>query len=380
MSERVKDLVLHIDDNLANRYAVRRILERIGLDVIEGATGAEGLRLAEENPDLIILDIKLPDVNGFEVCRRLKADPRYRAIPVLQMSANFTQTHDKVEGLESGADGYLAQPIEPAVLVATVQSLLRIRRGERERARLIAHLQEERVVREKFVATLTHDLRNPLTAAQMCGELIRRTSGTDGTSELAERLIANIQRADSMIQDLLDASLLHAGHRLPLKMDRVDLGKFIDRVIEDLALQYANPLVVEIDSVRDLQGYWSPRGLRRVLENLIGNAVKYGAPQGPISLRIVRENDKILASVHNFGNSISEEDQKTLFEDFHRTHSAQTSGKQGWGLGLGLVKGMAEAHGGQVKLQSDATRGTTFTIALPIDSRPFEASHREANA
>src|SRR5215207_8922643 len=122
--------ILHIEDDPANRYATGRILQREGFRVREAATGAEGLRLLREEPDLVILDVKLPDLSGFEVCRRIKADPRTRSIPVLHLSAVLVATQHKVEGLESGADGYLVHPVEPLELVATVRALLRVREAE----------------------------------------------------------------------------------------------------------------------------------------------------------------------------------------------------------------------------------------------------------
>ncbi|MFL5358548.1 response regulator [Archangium sp.] len=128
-----ESILLNINDNEANRYAVTRMLRAAGFLVLEGGTGAEALRLAAEaRPDLAILDVKLPDLNGIEVCRRLKADPRTAGIAVLHLSANYVRTENKVEGLESGADGYLTQPVDSAELLATVRSLLRMRQAEEE--------------------------------------------------------------------------------------------------------------------------------------------------------------------------------------------------------------------------------------------------------
>ncbi|MBD2109936.1 response regulator [Nodosilinea sp. FACHB-13] len=125
------ETILHIDDNEANRYIVRRILQNAGFAVVEAATGFAGLEaIGLHQPALIILDVKLPDLNGFEVCRQIKADPLTRFIPVLHLSASFVKSQDKAEGLDSGADGYLAQPVEPIELLATVRSLFRIRQAE----------------------------------------------------------------------------------------------------------------------------------------------------------------------------------------------------------------------------------------------------------
>ncbi|MEH1887574.1 hybrid sensor histidine kinase/response regulator [Nostoc sp.] len=124
-------IILHVDDNEANRYIVSRILQNAGFTVVEAATGAAGLKaVVEHQPALVILDVKLPDIGGFEVCRQIKANPETAFIPVLHLSASFIQSQDKAEGLDSGADAYLVQPVEPIELLATVRSLLRIRRAE----------------------------------------------------------------------------------------------------------------------------------------------------------------------------------------------------------------------------------------------------------
>ncbi|MEH2165845.1 MAG: response regulator [Nostoc sp.] len=123
--------ILHVDDNEANRYVVTRILQNAGFSVLEAATGTTGLEaVANFQPDLVILDVQLPDISGFEVCRQIKANPEMAFIPVLHLSASFVQSQDKAEGLDSGADAYLVQPVEPIELLATLRSLLRIRRAE----------------------------------------------------------------------------------------------------------------------------------------------------------------------------------------------------------------------------------------------------------
>ncbi|MFW9257859.1 response regulator [Nostoc sp. CALU 546] len=123
--------ILHVDDNEANRYVVTRILQNAGFSVVEAANGATGLEaVAKFQPDLVILDVQLPDISGFEVCRQIKANPETAFIPVLHLSASFVQSQDKAEGLDSGADAYLVQPVEPIELLATLRSLLRIRRAE----------------------------------------------------------------------------------------------------------------------------------------------------------------------------------------------------------------------------------------------------------
>ena len=122
--------ILYVDDDDANRLAFSMVLRHAGFQTREAATGGDALRLAAEGPDLIILDVNLPDIDGFEVCRRIKAHPATSSIPVLHMSGVYIRSADKTHGLDGGADGYLTKPVEPDEVVATVHALLRIHRAE----------------------------------------------------------------------------------------------------------------------------------------------------------------------------------------------------------------------------------------------------------
>src|ERR1700704_1939972 len=130
MTEQSQTRILLVDDTEQNRYVLSRILARAGLEVEQCTTGKEALERVKDCPDLVILDVKLPDLSGYEVCRRLKADPVTRSVPVLQISASFVSNESKVQALEGGADGYLTHPIDATVLVATVKSLLRLKQAE----------------------------------------------------------------------------------------------------------------------------------------------------------------------------------------------------------------------------------------------------------
>src|SRR5947209_3208091 len=137
MAEQRKGTILYVDDDEANRRALTWVFEAAGFEVREAATGNEALRLAEDKPDLVVLDVNLPDINGFEVCRRIKMHPGTNSIPVLHLSACYTASTDKVHGLDCGADGYLTKPVEPQELVAHAHALLRVHEAE-ERTRAVA--------------------------------------------------------------------------------------------------------------------------------------------------------------------------------------------------------------------------------------------------
>ncbi len=234
------------------------------------------------------------------------------------------------------------------------------------------NLEKERELREQFVATLTHDLRTPLTAAKMGAQFIlRRPENVEKTQQLAVKIIRSIDRMDQMIRDLLDASRIRAGESLSLTMNQCDLREIAIMTLRELGAAYGDRFILETD--RDsIAGFWNEDGLRRVIENLASNAVKYGYPQQLITVSLKQTGETAQIIVHNFGNPIPKGEQLALFEPFQRSHTAQTGSKKGWGLGLTLVKGVTEAHGGQVSVTSNEGEGTRFIVTLPKDSRPFQ--------
>ncbi len=233
---------------------------------------------------------------------------------------------------------------------------------ERDLSRTDAiRLQTEAQYRERFVATLTHDLRSPLATAKLSADMI--ASFPDDLAKVrnwAGQISLSLERADRMIADLLDASRLQAGEPLPLEFAACDLLTITRDLVDELARQHGERFTIEHDGAT--LGMWNADALRRVLDNLLSNAVKYGDADQPITVRMRQIDDRLLLMVHNFGTIIPLEDQQKLFQPFHRTSTAQASGKPGWGIGLALVKGLVEAHHGVVKAESYPKEGTTFTV------------------
>lgn len=233
----------------------------------------------------------------------------------------------------------------------------------------IAALKDERALRERFVSVLAHDLRGPLSTAKMAAQLLG-AAGTlvetreDARSDLHGRLDRNLDRMDRMIRDLLDANRIHAGEKLPLSLAACDLVQIARDVIDELATVHGARFRVAGDT--SVCGRWDCDHLQRALWNLGVNAAKYGTTGGPVTVTVLAERDHAELRVHNEGAPIAAEEQDGLFRPFIRSSSSSTPAK-GWGLGLALVRGTAEAHGGRAHVDSDATRGTTFTVELPYD-------------
>ncbi len=235
----------------------------------------------------------------------------------------------------------------------------------------VEELGIERELRERFVSILAHDLRGPLSTAKMSSQLmLRRTDQLDERRSLAGRIERSLERMDRMIRDLLDVSRVRGGQRLPLRLDRCDLGAVAEEVIEELSAVHGDRF--ELAKSDGILGFWSKQELHRALWNLGTNAVKYGASDHPITTRIERTPEGVRASVHNFGDPIPPEKRGRLFDLYSRLREGTGTG---WGLGLALVRACAEAHGGQVSIgESSAEAGTTFILELPSDSRPFQPS------
>ncbi len=239
--------------------------------------------------------------------------------------------------------------------------------------RQISALEEERMLREKFVSTLSHDLRTPLTAAKLCAQLIyRRPENIANCQVLAGRVSNCIDRVDKMIGDLLDANRIRAGERLHIVVRICDLSVLAADTVAFLRSIHGERLVLQLQR-QHTWGHWNHEGLRRVIENLVNNAFKYGDPERPVTLTIGQTKHTVHLSVHNYGNPIPRRDQAGLFLQFRRAESSQDGDKKGWGLGLAMVQGMAQAHGGRVFIESSAERGTIFTLELPNDSRDFNS-------
>jgi signal transduction histidine kinase len=229
----------------------------------------------------------------------------------------------------------------------------------------LERLGEERALRERFVATLAHDLRGPLMAARISIECILSSLSRPDLAHCARRAVQSISRADGMMRDLLDASRVRAGQPLPLDLNSCDLHDLTREIIEDLTQQYGPRFIVRVEP--GIRGVWCARELRRALWNLLMNAIRHGQPARPILVSAAIEASRVRISVENDGPAIDRDALERIFDPYERRSG------DGWGLGLTLVRACAQAHGGEVTVSSGESLPTIFTIRLPFDSRPHYA-------
>jgi len=359
MAANTPPLLLVVDDSEPGRYVSVRTLRNAGFRTIETASGHEALTLADsERPDLVLLDIRLPDIDGFEVCKRLRRNPNLPSLAIIQMSATFEAAEYKVRALEGGADTFLADPVEPAVLVATVRAMLRLRHAELQ-------LREFDRRKDEFLATVAHELRNPLAPLRHCVELLAQSPD----SPAALQTCLPIMRRQSehlvrLVDDLADMSRI-TQNKLTLRLSSLDVMQALqDAIAEhrpDLEAKQQtlevdapdHPVMLAADAVR----------LGQVFGNLLANSVRYTPQGGHLAISVHETEQEVSITFADNGEGIDPKDLARIFDLFVQVTPHTT----GLGIGLALVHRIVQMHGGSISASSPGRgAGSTFTVRLPL--------------
>ena len=367
--------VLNVNDHDGVRYMITRMLERAGFAVEEASTGADALRkIRDLRPRLVVLDIKLPDISGLEVCRSIKADPELQSTKVLHTSAVFVAPEGKVQSLNSGADGYLSHPFEHEELIATARSLLRLVHTERQLRDAVDELKVANRGIHEFLAMLAHELRNPLSAIFTSLPLLELRAPRDDREALARNVIRRqTDHLRRMVDDLLDAARVTQGKIEP-RWESVDLAALLRRVEENLRRTHVegrqqkltsrlpdSPVFVRGDALR----------LEQVFNNLLDNASKYTDAGGSLALELDAwpEMSLVRVTVRDTGVGISREDLPNIFKLFSQVHVPLARSRGGLGIGLTLVRTLVEMHGGRVEARSEGPgRGSEMIVEFPLQA------------
>jgi two-component system, sensor histidine kinase and response regulator len=364
--------IVIIDDTDANRYVLRRILQaQTQLQILEAPSGRAGLELIDDEVELVIIDINLPDMTGFELIQAIeKKRGRGRLPAIINISATFITGKDKALGLNTGAQAYLTHPINAEEVLATVGSLLktssRVGRMERQRNSAIArseNLQAEKVMLERFMRSLNHDLRSPLTAATMIVNLMQKNPARR-SEDMLQTLHDNLQRMNQMITNVLDISHMSLGGGVQLNGEALVLGELLDEAAHNLRLQFSNPLSMRIETPGQAV-YWDRNAFLRIFDNVVLNAAKHGDDETPIKVEQVSDPDEVVLKISNYGR-LPDDVLANLATPYFISSRSE---KRGWGLGLPIVKALCESFGGNVRF-ANVDDQVVITLCLPksIDS------------
>ena len=364
-------LVLVVDDDAANREVLSRRLTRQGHGVMTASSGSDALeRVRQAAFDLVLLDIMMPDMDGYEVLRHLKADDRLQHIPVIMISA-LSEVQSVVRCIEAGAEDYLTKPFNPTLLKARVGASLGRKRG-RDRETVLfeqlqknyKRLQEVEKLRDDMRNMIVHDLRTPLTAVIVGVEMLEKHGGLNETQhEMMVIAAGGGKTLLRMINDLLDVEKMESGATQlqyeELSADALVAGA-VGQVVS-LAEEGKTALVTEIAS-----GLPPFRGdanlLSRTLVNLIANAIKF-TPAGTVTIAASEQTGNIRFAVGDTGDGIPSEAFERIFEKFGQLDSHK---KVGTGLGLAFCKLAVEAHGGHIEVESTPGVGSLFSFTIPL--------------
>ena len=373
-------LILNVEDNEPKRYLKTRALSAAGYEVLEATTAARARELVlERQPDLALLDVKLPDGSGRDLCAWMKTSPETAQIAVIQTSALLVDSHERVASLDAGADGYLIEPIEPEELLAHVRALLRLRNAERERQAALTALQDADRRKDEFLAMLAHELRNPLAPIRNAVEILR--SPDRNLRERARSIVARqVLHLSRLVDDLLEVSRI-TQRKVMLKRAPVRL-----RTVVDAAVEVVRPLIDEKGQTLDVHlpqdDLWievDAMRMSQVLGNLLNNAAKYTPAEGNIRIAGQAADGDLELEVSDDGMGISPELLPHVFELFTQDARSSARSQGGLGIGLSLVRGILELHGGSVTAESGGLGcGSTFRLRLPLGSAPVDAPESDA--
>ena len=236
------------------------------------------------------------------------------------------------------------------------------------RESVTAYVFAATALREQFMAALMHDLRSPLGAASLAAQAIARAPDGPKVKAMADVIMRNHSRIDEMLHHLLDTMVFLGGGRLRLDLRSFDLRELVENVRDQEQESQQARMRITGEAVEVI---WGREEIKRTLENLLANAIKYGDPDTLITLKIDQIGGRVMLSVHNEGTPIAAEEIEDIFQFYQRARAAAQGKKEGWGIGLTFIRAVAESHGGSVTVDSSLERGTTFLIDIPIDARPF---------
>jgi two-component system, sensor histidine kinase and response regulator len=365
--------ILVVDDNEMNVELLSNMLERYHYRVMTCLNGQEAIKIVQtEKPEIILLDINMPQMSGYEVCRRIKSEPESSDIPVIFISA-LDDTENIVQGFDAGGVDYILKPFKFREVLARVDTQLTLYRQKRKIEEL---LQRERQqfetmdgFRKQFIGSATHDLKNPLFVVSGYTDMLEMLP-IIRENEQAKGFIRSIRRGvtkmNQLVRDMLDLLQLEAAGELN-KSPR-DFAQFLNEAVQDMRPRAEdkklNFVVYPPDEAATIQIDVDRMG--RVMDNLVSNAIKYTPERGSVEVIGKVGHTTVVIEIVDTGLGIPAESLPNIFQPFERVTSEEHMVQEGTGLGLTIVKTIVEQHEGKVEVESVHGKGSTFRVTIPM--------------
>lgn len=358
MSQRDSVKFLIVDDREENLIALEALLRRDGLEILQAKGGEAALELLlEHDVALALIDVNMPDMDGFALAELMRGAQRTRHVPIIFVTASTQEQTREFRGYDAGAVDFLFKPLDPRILRHKTDTFFELHRQRKE-------LEQTLRLAETFMAAVGHDLKTPLNAIALGTELILSSPDSSANKRTAERIRSSSKRMQRMIDDLFDLARARLGSGIPIERTSADLAATTRRVVGEV--ETANPtltitLVVAPDL--DAAGAWDGDRVAQVVSNLLANAVRHGKKGAPIGVSLAADGEDVILTVHNEG-VVAPDVLPHIFAPF-RSRNDYRARAEGLGLGLFIVERIVSAHGGRIDVVSDEARGTTFRVCLP---------------
>jgi signal transduction histidine kinase len=362
--------ILIVDDTPLNVRLLTSILEIEGYSVVTASNGPDALKLVPETePDVVLLDVMMPGMDGFEVCRRLRADAASAHLPVVMVTA-LQDMPNRVQALEVGADDFLTKPVDEVEVLARVKTLVRTKRGRDELENAYRALQRSEGLRDSLSQMLVHDLRTPLTAMIASLDIMLtsyRERMDDIQLELLEMCMNSCRHMVNQVSELLDVGKLESG-ALELNRESVIAETLMTTALSQVQslARNRNIQISEPTAVGVPQFQADAELLRRVLVNLIGNSLKFCPSGSHLAVEATTQEESVLFSVRDDGPGIAPENRERIFDKWGQAESSSAGRKLSSGLGLTFCRLAVEAHGGRIWVESEVGKGSDFRFTIPL--------------
>lgn len=363
--------ILVVDDEDHNRLLIRDLLENEGHQVFEAKDGYEALKIIDEQDfDLFLLDVMMPGMDGFELCQKIQSQKDKQLIPILLLTA-LNDRDSRLKGIRSGAMDYLTKPIDIRELPSRVRNYVYSKGLSDQLQDCLLQIKELSKLRENLTEMMVHDLRTPLMGLLNSLELLQMRSG----NLLSEKESLNVHRSRhmaltliEMVSSILDVSRFEAGS-MPLSLENHNLNQIVQSAVESLGQVPSHQTIEMAIPEHSCKVTCDQEIIRRVLVNLLGNAMKFTPRNGIIRLTIECDSERTLVSVFNSGAFIPEDNLESIFGKFQQVKMRQNGHRYSTGLGLTFCKLALDAHGGSIGVKSEEGVGTTFWFKLFKENR-----------